>query len=191
MSSVWTKDIERISDASDKMQVLLNELLELSRVGRFVNPSEDIPFEALANEAMELVQGRIQARGVQVEIQPNLPNVYGDRQRLVEVLQNLIDNAAKFMGNQAKPRIEIGLHEYAEDGKPIFFVRDNGIGIAPEFHERIFGLFNKLDAQAEGTGAGLAIVKRIIEVHGGRIWIESEAGKGATFLFSLPPKSKS
>ena len=80
----------------------------------------------------------------------------------------------------------------AEDGKPIFFVRDNGIGIAPEYHERIFGLFNKLDAQAEGTGAGLSIVKRIIEVHGGRIWVESEAGKGATFLFSLwgqKPKS--
>jgi len=185
------KDIKRISDASDKMQILLNELLELSRIGRLVNPSEDISFETLANDAIELVQGRIQARGIQVEIQPNLPKVYGDRPRLVEVLQNLIDNATKFMGNQPNPRIEIGLHEYAEDGKPIFFVRDNGIGIAPEFHDRIFGLFNKLDAQTEGTGAGLAIVKRIVEVHGGRIWIESEAGKGATFFFTLPPKSKS
>ncbi len=185
------KDIKRISDASDKMQVLLNELLELSRIGRLVHPSEDIPFEALANDAIELVQGRIQARGIQVEIQPNLPKVLGDRPRLVEVLQNLVDNAAKFIGNQPNPHIEIGLHEYAEDGKPIFFVRDNGIGIAPEFHDRIFGLFNKLDAQTEGTGAGLAIVKRIIEVHGGRIWIESEVGKGATFFFTLPPKSKS
>jgi len=185
------KDIKRISDASDKMQVLLNELLELSRIGRLVNPSENIPFEVLANEAIELVQGRIQARGIQVEIQPNLPSVYGDRPRLVEVLQNLIDNAAKFMGNQPNPRIEMGLHDYAEDGKPTFFVRDNGIGIAPEFHDRIFGLFNKLDAQTEGTGAGLAIVKRIIEVHGGRIWIESGVGKGTTFLFTLPQKSKS
>jgi PAS domain S-box-containing protein len=186
-----TKDVERISDASDKMQVLLNELLELSRVGRFVNPSEEVSFNELVSEAMQLVHGQIQARSVQLEIQPNLPDVYGDRQRFVEVLQNLIDNAAKFMGSQAKPRIEIGLHEFAADGKPIFFVRDNGMGIASEYHERIFGLFNKLDAQAEGTGAGLAIVKRIIEVHGGRIWVESEAGKGATFLFSLPQKPKS
>ena len=186
-----TKDAERISDASDKMQVLLNELLELSRVGRFVNPPEEVSFNDLVSEAMQLAQGRIQARGVQVDIQPNLPNVYGDRQRFVEVLQNLIDNAAKFMGSQAKPCIEIGLREFAADGRPIFFVRDNGMGIAPEYHERIFGLFNKLDPQAEGTGAGLAIAKRIIEVHGGRIWIESEAGKGATFFFSLPPKPKS
>ncbi len=186
-----TKDVERISDASDKMQALLNELLELSRVGRFVNPSEDVPFNELVSEALQLVQGRIQAHSVQVEIQPNLPEVYGDRQRFIEVLQNLIDNAAKFIGSQAKPCIEIGLREFAADGKPIFFVRDNGIGVAPEYHERIFGLFNKLDAQAEGTGAGLAIVKQIIEVHGGRIWVESQAGEGATFLFSLPLKPKS
>jgi len=185
------KDIERISGASDKMQVLLNELLELSRIGRLVNPYEDIPFEALVNDAVELAQGRIQARNIQVNIHPNLPDVYGDRQRLVEVLQNLVDNAAKFMGNQAKPCIEIGLHEYDEHGKPIFFVRDNGIGIAPEYHDRVFGLFNKLDTQSEGTGVGLAIVKRIIEIHGGQIWIESEAGKGAAFFFSLPPRSKS
>jgi signal transduction histidine kinase len=68
---------------------------------------------------------------------------------------------------------------------PIFFVRDNGIGIAPEYHERIFGLFNKLDANSEGTGIGLALVKRIVEFHGGRIWVESEAGKGSTFYFTL------
>ena len=185
------KDAERISDASDKMQILLNDLLELSRIGRLANTSEEIPLEVLVNEAKELVQGRLESRSVQLDIQPNLPYVYGDHQRLVEVFQNLIDNAAKFMDNQAKPRIEIGVHEYAKDGKPILFVRDNGIGIAPEFHDRIFGLFNKLDAQAEGTGVGLTIVKRIIEVHGGQIWIESELGQGTTFFFTLPQKPKS
>jgi PAS domain S-box-containing protein len=185
------KDAERISDASDKMQILLNELLELSRIGRLVNPPEDIRFEGLANEAVELVHGRLQSRNIQVVVQPNLPNVYGDRQRLIEVLQNLIDNASKFMGDQTQPSIEIGLREYAEDGKPIFFVRDNGIGIAPEYHDRVFGLFNKLDSQTEGTGVGLTIVKRIIEVHKGHIWIESKVGKGATFFFTLPQKPKS
>jgi len=117
-------------------------------------------------------------------------DVYGDRQRLVEVLQNLLDNAVKFMGDQSDPRIEIGARsargEDAEHGEPVFYVKDNGIGIAPEHYDRVFGLFNQLDPKIEGTGVGLALVKRIVEFHGGRIWVESEAGKGATFCFTLP-----
>ncbi len=179
------KDVQRISDAAEKMQRLLNELLELSRIGRLMNPPEEIPFEVLAGEAVELLHGRLEASGARVNIQAGLPSAYGDHQRLVEVVQNLVDNAAKFMGDQPDPRIEIGLGGQ-EAGKPVFFVRDNGIGIAPEFHERIFGLFNKLDPGSEGTGVGLALIKRIIEVHGGRIWVESEAGKGSTFYFTLP-----
>jgi signal transduction histidine kinase len=124
-------------------------------------------------------------RGITVHIDPNLPCVYGDRPRLVEVLQNLFDNAAKFMGDQKEPRIEIG-QDGEEDGKPVFYVRDNGMGIAPAHHDRVFGLFNKLDPQSDGTGVGLALVKRIIEVHGSRIWIQSEVGKGSTFFFTLP-----
>ncbi len=105
--------------------------------------------------------------------------------RLVDVLQNLIDNAAKFAGGQAHPQIEIG-QRGEEGGKPIFYVKDNGIGIAPKHHEQIFGLFNKLDPNIEGTGVGLALVKRIVELHGGRIWVESEAGRGTVFYFTLP-----
>jgi signal transduction histidine kinase len=104
---------------------------------------------------------------------------------LFEVLQNLIDNAAKFMDNQLEPRIEIGVQGEL-NGNPIFYVRDNGMGIAPQFKEKIFGLFDKLNSQSEGTGIGLALVKRIIEFHGGRVWVESEIGQGATFFFSLP-----
>jgi PAS domain S-box-containing protein len=178
-------DMERISNATDKMQLLLNELLELSRIGRMMNPSQAVPFEAIAREAIELVGGQINARGVKVEVAADLPTVYGDRARLVEVVQNLIDNAVKFMGDQPQPRIEIGTRE--EKGERVFFVRDNGIGIDPQFHERVFGLFNKLDAHSEGTGIGLALVKRIVEVHGGKIWVESEGiGKGSTFCFTLP-----
>ena len=178
-------DIQRITDATEKMQRLLNELLELSRIGRLMNASQPVSFSELAHEVLELVQGHILERGVTVHIQSGLPIVYGDRQRLAEVLQNLIDNAAKFMGNQTEPRIEIG-QRGGEEGKPIFYVQDNGIGIQPEHHERIFGLFNKLDIKSDGTGIGLAIVKRIVEVHGGRIWVESNVGKGSTFFFTLP-----
>jgi PAS domain S-box-containing protein len=178
-------DIQRISNATDKMQRLLNELLELSRIGRLKNEPEVIPFEALAREALDLVAGTIQANNVKVEIQTGMPDVYGDRLRLLEVVQNLLDNAAKFMGKQSDPRLEIG-QRGEEDGLPVFFVQDNGIGIPPEYFERVFGLFNKLDATTDGTGVGLAIVKRIVEFHGGRIWVESEAGGGSTFFFTLP-----
>ncbi len=182
-------DMQRITAATDKMQQLLNELLELSRIGRIKNESVKVPFEELAREAVELVHGHITARGINVHVDAGMPEVFGDRQRLVEVVQNLVDNAAKFMGNQIEPRIEIGYAgEDAGSGMPIFYVRDNGIGIAPEHYERVFGLFNKLDVKTDGTGIGLALVRRIIEVHGGRIWVRSEAGRGSTFLFTLPTR---
>ncbi|MEW5939292.1 MAG: ATP-binding protein [Chloroflexota bacterium] len=180
-------DVKRVNEAVDKMNRLLNELLELSRIGRMANPPESAPMADLAREALENVRGNLEAGRVAVNVEPGLPVVYGDRQRLVEVLQNLADNAAKFMGDQPRPRVEIG-QRGEEDGKPVFFVRDNGIGIAPEYHERIFGLFNKLDPKSDGTGIGLAIVKRIVEAHGGRIWVESEAGRGCAFYFTLRPE---
>jgi len=182
-------DMTRIVDATDKMQTLLNELLELSRIGRIMNPPELVPFADIAQEALDLVRGNIEAHGVRVNLGPNLPAVYGDHPRLVEVMQNLMDNACKFMGEQSEPRIDIGQRETDEYGHPVFYVRDNGIGIEPQYQERIFELFHKLDAHTEGTGVGLALVKRIVEVHGGRIWVESEGiGKGTSFYFTLPGK---
>ncbi len=178
-------DTQRIQEATNKMHALLTELLELSRIGRMMNEPEDIPFDDIVTDALEIVHGQFEANRVTVQTQPNLPIVHGDRQRLAEVLQNLLDNAAKYMGDQPDPLIEIGQHG-EEDGNLIFFVKDNGIGIAPEYHERIFGLFNKLDAGSEGTGIGLALVKRIVELHGGRIWVELEVGEGSTFYFTLP-----
>jgi signal transduction histidine kinase len=99
-------------------------------------------------------------------------------------MQNLVDNAVKFIGDQPEPLVEIGVR--VEEKEPVFFVRDNGVGIDPRYHQKIFGLFERLSADTEGTGIGLALVKRIIEVHGGRIWVESEAGQGTAFCFSLP-----
>jgi signal transduction histidine kinase len=177
-------DIQRIQDAVNKMRRLLNELLELSRIGRQVNVPQMIPFADLAQDAIEIVHGQLEERGITVIIQPSLPAVFGDRQRLTEILQNLLDNAAKFMGDEQNPQIEIGQQD-EQDGKPVFFVKDNGVGIAPKYHEQVFGLFNKLHPDIEGTGVGLALVKRIVEIHGGRIWIESEVGQGSTFYFTL------
>jgi signal transduction histidine kinase len=183
----FESDMNRIANAVDKMQVLLNELLELSRVGRITNPPEDVPFEEIIRETADLLSGQLEAGNIRLKITASkFPAVRVDKLRISEVLQNLIGNAAKFMGDQSEPVIEIGLKSSTSDDDPIFFVRDNGIGIHPDFHERIFGLFNRLDPAIEGTGIGLTLVKRIIEIHGGRIWLESEPGKGSTFLFTLP-----
>ena len=178
--------VGRITMAAQKMQELLNDLLELSRIGRVINSPESVSFSEIINESLERVEGQLEAKRIDVTVQADLPSVYGDRVRLVEVLQNLIDNAAKFSDVDREPRIEIGAIENNQKGEATFFVRDHGIGIQPEFQERIFGLFNKLNHTAEGTGIGLTLVKRIIEVHGGKIWVESEPGKGATFYFTLP-----
>ena len=123
-------------------------------------------------------------QGIVVEID-DMPAVSGDRTRLVEVYQNLIENAIKFMGEQESPRIHIGSRQ--QDGKTCFFVSDNGIGIAAEFHDLVFELFERLSQDIEGTGVGLTLVKRIVEVHGGKNWVESDGlGRGCTILFNLP-----
>jgi PAS domain S-box-containing protein len=178
-------DLGRIANAADKMEQLLDELLELSRIGRLVNPPERVSFGELAREAVSMIAGRLAQRGVQVDIAPDLPVVYGDRHRLREALQNLVDNAAKFMGEQPDPRVEIGVRLHGDQA--VFYVRDNGMGIDPRYHDKVFGLFEKLDTKSEGSGIGLAIVKRIVEVHGGRVWVESEGlGQGSLFCFTLP-----
>ena len=178
-------DIKQIGSAADKMQRLLSELLELSRIGRLVNPPEAIPLTDLAYEAAALVGGSIQEHSVAVKIAADMPVVYGDRVRLLEVYQNLIENAVKFRGDQPEPYI--GITARAEDDMVVCSVADNGVGIDPRYHDKIFGLFDRLDHDGEGTGIGLALVRRIVEVHGGKIWVESEgAGHGSTFHFTLP-----
>jgi signal transduction histidine kinase len=167
------------------MHRLLDDLLELSRIGRVVHPPEDVPLGGLVREALELLKGQLEPRGIVVEVAPDLPVVRADRRRLLEVLQNLLENAAKFSGGQERPRIELAMRE--DGGERVFFVRDNGRGIEPRFLERVFGLFEKLDPGGEGTGVGLALVRRIVEAHGGRVWAESAGlGRGATFCFTLP-----
>ena len=179
------RDLARITRATEKMQSLLTDLLELSRVGRIVNPVERVAFGDLAREAVELLQGRLTGKNVAVQIEEGLPTVKVDRRRLLEVLQNLVENASKFVVPGRAPRIDIGLRPGPDRA---FFVRDNGQGIDPAYAERIFNIFEKLDPKAEGSGVGLSLAKRIVEAHGGHIWTESlGAGTGATFLFTLGP----
>jgi PAS domain S-box-containing protein len=184
----FERDMNRIRQAADRMQTLLNDLLELSRIGRIINDPVEFEFGVIARDTLTLLDGPLTARKVRVLFSDEGHKVFGDRLRLTEALQNLVENAVKFMGSQPRPEITIGSFK-GEDGQPVFFVRDNGIGIALEYQNRIFGLFNKLDANSDGTGIGLTLVKRIIEVHRGRIWLESQPGSGATFYFTLPDKA--
>ncbi len=177
------RNIVQINDAAKKMGKLVDQILDLSRIGRIINPPSNIPFSEIVQEALKMAEGTVKARQVNVQIEPEFPIVRVDRVRMVQVLQNLITNSVKFMGDQIDPYIQIGMKKI--DGDDIFFVADNGIGIDPLHQDGIFELFNKLDPGSEGTGIGLALVKRIIEVHGGKIWVESELGKGTTFFFTL------
>jgi signal transduction histidine kinase len=179
------QDVAYMHTAADKMGQLLDELLNLARVGRKSNPDERITFKELAQEAVRLVAGRISTGGAEVQVADAAVVLEGDRPRLIEIWQNLVENACKFMGNQPKPRVEIGVEQRGSE--TVFFVHDNGAGIDPRFQEKVFGLFEKLDPKGEGTGMGLALVKRIVEMYKGRIWVESPGlGQGANFLFTLP-----
>jgi PAS domain S-box-containing protein len=180
-----TGHVQRISKAVDTLEELLSDLLKLSRAGRCIDERNPISFGSIAREAVDLFSHSLTEHTIRVEIAPDQPDVNVDPVRIREVLTNLIENAVKFRGNQPAPVIRIGFDR--KDMDPVFFVQDNGIGIESRYLERIFNIFEKLDGSTQGAGVGLAIVKRIIEVHGGRIWAESEGiGKGTTFFFTLP-----
>lgn len=179
-------DIERILNATDKMQDLLDNLLELSRIGRITNPPTAVSLDTIINEAIELLNGPLTEREVTINCPSKMPEVFVDTPRLVEVFQNLISNAIKFMGNQVKPSIEIDVKQETE-AEVTCFVKDNGVGIDPKFQDQVFDLFERLDHKVEGTGIGLSLVKQIVEVHNGRICVESEGnGQGTTFFITLP-----
>jgi signal transduction histidine kinase len=183
------RDIDRIERAADRMDEILSDLLEFARIGRVRRPSEDVDLGQLVGEALGRLNGLIRAKDIQVKLSPDLPSVYGDRVRLREVFENLIENAATYTSGQRQPVIEIGTRR--QGNQQAIYVRDNGQGIDPRFHNRIFELFEKLDPGTEGPGIGLAITRRIIEVHGGRIWVESAGeGTGSTFCFTLPGGSE-
>jgi len=173
-------------DGAHRMQALVNDLLSYSRVGTRGKELAAVNLEQVLQLVLTNLQLRLEESGGQVTHDP-LPTVLGDDTQLWQVLQNLVGNAVKFHGSEP-PRVHVSAQEI--EGEWQFAVRDNGIGIEPQFAKRIFLVFQRLHSRAEypGTGLGLAIAKKIIERHDGRIWMESEPGKGSTFYFSLPKK---
>lgn len=179
------QDLIYVNMALDKMMKLLDELLKKFRADTVVAPPVRITLRELAEDAVNASAGGIAAGKVKVKVGDGDRTLWGDRPRLAQIWQNLVENAVKFMGNQALPQIEIGADKDGAD--TVFFVRDNGIGIAPQDQRKIFGMFEKLDPKSIGTGMGLALIKRIVGMHRGSIWLESEGpGQGACFRFTLP-----
>jgi PAS domain S-box-containing protein len=181
--------LQHITSAVATMSILLDELLELSRVGRIINTPETISIRELILDVTRMVEHQTAKRGLKIEIAPGMPDAFGDKIRLREVLQNLIENAIKFSVDRPDARVKVGWRN--EEPDPVYYVQDNGCGIDPAYHDKIFGLFERLDPQIEGTGVGLALVRRIMEDHGGRVWVESDgAGAGSTFCFTVPQQPK-
>lgn len=185
----FDKDLDRVVNATNTMQNLLNDLLLLSRVGRAEETRKNVSVKNAIEEVLEITHDVYANKKVNIIIQDNLPTVIVNPTRLREVIQNLLVNAMKFSAHLPNPEIEIGTDGFdPASNYPILFIRDNGVGIDPQYHKQIFGLFNRLDNSIEGTGVGLTLVKRIVEMYGGNIWVKSE-GKdtGTTFYFTLPP----
>jgi signal transduction histidine kinase len=179
------QDLTYIRSATEKLEQMIGELLEVSRIGRMVNPPTRVTFRELACEALDMVAGQITSKGIKVALSGEDVTLYGDRPRLAEIWLNLLENSVKFMGEQEEPRIAIGAE--LRGTETVFFVRDNGVGLQAGDDEKIFGMFVKLEQHRDGTGLGLALVKRIVELYQGRIWVESTGvGKGSTFRFTLP-----
>lgn len=178
--------LRSIRASGARMRQLVDDLLHLSRIGRRRYPPEEVDFNDLVREVLTSLQFTISARSAHVTVQEGLPRIVCDRVRMAELFQNLLSNALKFGGDRA-PEIQVGCRTGSEE--QLFWVKDNGIGIAAQDQSRVFQIFQRLDPHTDGSGLGLTICKRIVENHGGRIWVESEPGAGSTFLFTLPRRS--
>ena len=177
-----------IRKAAYRLNALIEDLLNLIRISRVDNPVEDIHVEELIQSIKEELRPSLEKSGTQLILQPSIPIIPFDRVKLGLVFLNLISNAVKFSSKSAQPVVEIAYRD--ADLFHEFAVKDNGMGIAPEHHLNVFKLFTRLNHPSEyqGTGAGLSLVKTIVEDHNGRAWVESEKGKGATFYFTIPKK---
>ncbi len=176
--------VRRIVGGAERMERLINDLLELSRIGRHRNPFKESDSGELVKQAVEFVHPD---PNVEIVIKDDMPVIWCDEVRIVQVFSNLISNAIKY-NNQPQKTIEICWVSHPEDGLDEFTVHDNGIGIEEKHMEKIFRIFQRLHSQDEyggGTGVGLNIVKKIVEQHGGKIWVQSAPGQGSTFHFTL------
>ncbi len=175
--------IGRVERAATRMSRLIEDLLRLSRAGQRGGKMEPLDVSVLVRELSVGLQPRLEELETTLEIHDEMPEIIADRTAISRVFENLLNNAIKYGCKGPHSKITVG--SQVLDDEVRIFVKDNGPGIATKEHKKIFGLFQRLDSSEEGTGVGLAIVAKIMEVHNGRVWVESSPGKGATFWLSL------
>ncbi|MCR9075354.1 MAG: ATP-binding protein [bacterium] len=176
--------IDRLDAACGKLRKCVNDLLELSRAGYVTFRPEKVSMREFLAKLLRSHDLEIREIGVDVRVQEELPDIVFDRQRLVDVLDNLVTNALKYGMTAEEPVLSI--HAQETDSEIHFCVEDNGAGLSPDYHDRIFNIFERIDTSRGGTGIGLAIVKKIMTNQEGRVWIESEPGEGAAFWLAFP-----
>ncbi|MGB9978507.1 PAS domain-containing sensor histidine kinase [Methanobacterium sp.] len=181
--------IEYIVEAAKRMQTLINDLLNYSRVATRGKEFELTDTEEILENTKSNLYASIKENSAEITSE-NLPEIMADKRQMIQLFQNLIGNAIKFKKPEIPPKIHIKAHKDEDRNEYVFSVKDNGIGMEPQYAERIFIIFQRLHTrdEYEGTGIGLAVSKRIVERHGGHIWVESEPSAGSTFYFTLPIK---
>ncbi len=178
-------DLNYIDKAASKLQLLLDALLQYSRIGRFDAPAQTLSASQVVTNCLTALAGILQQHQVQVSTGGLTRQLHGDVLHFERIWQNLIENAVKYRGDHAHPHIEIGAMQQGQN--VVFYVRDNGMGVTPEHSERIFNLFSQLNPESDGSGLGLALVKKIVSIYQGNIWVESGGtGQGSCFKFTLP-----
>ena len=180
--------LQRISTNLDQMEQLVDSLLDYTRIDVDFHECEQVLMSEIISEALEELNFLLQQNNYEISVEPNMPPVFCKRDLMVRVFANLINNAIKYSKNSDLPKIEVGYISSEIFHK--FYVKDDGVGIAHADQEKIFQIFGRLNNKkgTKGTGLGLVITRRILEKHGGEIWVESARGKGSTFYFTLPRK---
>jgi signal transduction histidine kinase len=176
--------IERLERANGRMGMLIDDLLQLSRVGRLKLEPEEVDVAAMVRSIIDTLPPKVKAQNIKIRVEDGMPAIVGDRKRCYQAFDNLLSNALKYACDGPVREIAVGASR--QEGEHRYFVKDTGPGIDPRYHQKIFGLFQRLESDNRGTGVGLTIVARIMQQHGGRVWVESEVGKGATFWLAFP-----
>jgi PAS domain S-box-containing protein len=181
--------VDQIRTSADRMEALVSDLLSLSKIGRVVSDFKDVSSSKMLKKVASSLKHSLKKNGIELIVGDNLPSIYCDGERIYQVFENLLGNAIKFVRGAKNPRIEVGYQDRGDFHQ--FYIKDNGIGIDPKYHRQIFETFRQLKEikDSEGTGLGLAIVDRIVTNHSGKVWVESQKAKGATFYFTLPKAS--
>ncbi len=178
--------LDRVVQANTRMGQLINDLLELSRVGRTDLDKKDLDMNLLLESFKKSIRKKLEDEKFELVYETKFPVIYANESRILQVFENMMSNAFKYAGNPSGSVVHIGSKE--NENEHLFYIRDEGQGIPKDYQEKIFGLFYRLDKTMPGTGIGLSVTRKVMQFHEGRVWVESEVGKGATFWLAFPKK---